>query len=480
MSSAATLALATTPYWTIPLRGDQPTPVPDRPAAMFEVRESDHNDQVLFAAMIEQTYSPFLTNPWVAPVVEAGMALMRGADEHTFIVHSPDQGDLSIKVLISRVRRGRTVVVTFQLGPFVHVWSMSSAASTNHGGDNDFTAILIDRIREIRPQVLVAANISRLVRSDQEGGLLLKVLPDHVDEVWAGQLVMKLVGEGSEYGRMMFSVLGSVAAMERNWIVTRLMTGRVAAWRRGEWIYGKQAVPFGYRLDEDRRLVPIPEMRDKVRQMLLILGNDEAPSLIVRRLVDMGMTMKRGDRLMADSYRAHNNARAVVDSLLAWVPLWVAGEHVWRFSSPMRDAHGYAGVPVVDSGEPGTRAELQLLLRPGVPNGGWAEPTILDRAMSAARSRFAECVRTRQRERELPLGAHVREISSDPDLHESVLGPTNEGRRPAKNNPRRRGTRKVAPFSGYAWRCADEHFELKSAPAGRYQIVRRDGAGASA
>ena len=461
--------------WEIPLRGDQPTPVKDRPAAMFEVRESDHQDQLLFAAMLEQTYQPFRANPWVAAVLDARMAPMRATGSHTFSVRFDDGETYKIEVLIERIRRGRTLVVRFQLGPIVHLWSMSSAASTNADGDNDFTSILVENVRSLRPQVLIAANISRLVRSDQEGGLLLKVLPDHVDEIWAGPQVMKLVGEGSEYGRMMFSVLGAVASMERNWIVMRLMTGRIAAWRRGEWLYGRTTVPFGYRIDE-RRLVPVPELREQVRSMLLILGDDAPPSLTIRRLADQEVPMLRGSskRLLAQSARARNNPRALVDSFLAWSPLWVAGEYVWRFTSPMKDVQQFVGIPVMHADDARSdRGEVQLLMTPGVPEGGWAEQEVLDRVALVASKRFAQRLDSKEREPDRPLGEHVRSQSSRPDLHDAMLSINNENRRPPVRNPRRRGTRTVAAFSGYSWVDDTGHYELKVAPHERYQIVRR-------
>ena len=263
----------------IPLRSDQPAPVPGRVAAMFEVRESDYDDKLLFTAMLEQTYEPYRDNPWVAAVLATKMAAMHASYSHTFVVNFDDGTTLQLEVLIERIKKPHATVVRFQLGPFVHVWSMSSAATTNAGGDNDFTQILLAEIRRAKSQLLIAANISRLVRSDQEAGLLLKVLPDHVDAISTGSQVMKLNGENSEYGRMQFMLLGSMAAMERTWIVTRMMTGRIAAWRRGQWLYGRNSVPFGYRLDEENRLHPIPEMREQVREMLLILGTDQAPAL---------------------------------------------------------------------------------------------------------------------------------------------------------------------------------------------------------
>lgn len=462
--------------WDIPLvKGQSPT-TPGRTAAAFEVRESDQYDRLLFDGMRQQTYEPYRDNPWVRAVLDEGMAPMTAKGSHPFTVRFHSGEVVKLDVLIERIHRGRTTVIRFQVGPYVHLWSMASAASSNAEGDNDFTGVFIEDIKVTRPQILVAANISRLVRSDQEGGLLLKVLPDHVDEIWAGQAALKLVGEGSEYGRMMFSVLGAVAAMERNWIVTRMMTGRVAAWRRGEWLFGKTTVPFGYRLD-GKRLVPDPELRDRVRDMLLVLGDDVAPSLTVRRLADLDVPTfrPRSKTSLATSVRARNNPRAVVDSYLAWVPLWVAGEYVWRFTSPMRGVQEFAGAPVVhgDAQRLG-RGEVQLLMTPGVPDGGWASQDILDRVALVARDRFAEQVDGKEREAELPLAEMVRSQSSAPDLHDAMLGVNNTSRRPPVHSPRKRGTKTTAPFSGFSWTDQSGAYEIKVHPHGRYAIVRHD------
>ena len=462
--------------WEIPLSKGQPPTSPGRTIAMFEVRESDQHDHLLFDGMRQQTYEPYRDNPWVRAVLAAGLAPLRASGTHAFTVRFDDGTSIRLEVLIEQITRGRTSVTRFQVGPYVHLWSMASAASMNTDGDNDFTSVLIDEVRSTRPQLVIAANISRLVRSDQEGGLLLKVLPDHVDEVWAGPVVLKLVGEGSEYGRMLFSVLGAVAAMERNWIVTRMMAGRIAAWRRGEWLFGETTTPFGYRL-EDRRLVPVPELRDQVRQMLLLLGDDVAPSLTVRRLADLDVpTFRRSSsKVIGDSTRARNNPRALVDSFLAWVPLWVAGEYIWRFTSPMKGVREFAGAPVVYAdGHSAGSGEVQLLMTPGVPPGGWAEQDVLDRVALAARTRFGSQLATRSREPEMPLAQAVRCRSTDPDLHEAVLGVNNEGRRPPVRNPRRRGTRTAALFSGYGWGDGVGTYELKVHPHGRYAIVRRE------
>jgi DNA invertase Pin-like site-specific DNA recombinase len=463
--------------WNLPLRDGQPGPVPGRVMGMFAVRESDENDRLLFDSMRETTYLPFLSNPWVAAVYREGLAPMKARGMHKFRVELPDARALEVEAEVCRIIVGRTTVFWFRVGPYVHLWSMASAATANASGDNEFTQALVDRVRTDQPQVLVAATIARLVRSSQEGGLLSKVLPEHVDQVWAGDANMVLRGEGSAQGRMQFSVLGTIAAMERDWIVQRLTTGRVASWRRGEWLSGSRAIPFGYELD-GKRLVPVPHMRERVRQMLLVLGAQESPSLTLTRLAapDIAVERPSDGRSVGVSAIRWKNPRQAVDRLLAWVPVWVAGEHLWRYACPLRDRSVIAGVPVMrPEGVINGKGELQLLVKPGVPEGGWAEQEILDQVAVVAAKRTAERLERSTAVRETPVSDQVRSASAVPDLHEDLVGPSNRNRhrRSTVVKSRPRGTTLVAPFSGYTWSGGDGWtYELESAKS-RYAVIRR-------
>lgn len=452
------------------LRTEQPPPVEGRIAAMFEVRESDYNNELLFEAMIEQTYAPYRHNPWVAAVLEPKLDVMHAENSFTFRVRLNDDTVVDHEVLIERFRRPRATLVRFQLGPFVHVWSMSSAATSNPRGDNDFTLLLIQEVERVKPQVLIAANISRLVRSDQEGGLLLNKLPRSVDQVWAGSQILKLVGDGSEYGRMQFSILGSMASMEHTWLVTRMMAGKVAAWQRGQWLYGRNSVPFGYTLTPDRRLVPDVELRDKVREMLLILGADEAPLLTIHRLTELGVRLKSNNKPRRSTRASAGNPRRAVDRLLSLAPLYIAGERLWRTTFALKGTKELMGVPLVFApGDTSGRGELQLLLTPGVPEGGWAEPAVLDQLALVALQRRAERERVTPHHKPLPVAVHVREASASAELHEVR---TLASERTQPSSPRRRGTHTVAAFSGYAWHNDLGSFEIKRAAHNEYGITR--------
>ncbi|MCH7554059.1 MAG: recombinase family protein, partial [Chloroflexi bacterium] len=57
---------------------------------------------------------------------------------------------------------------------------------------------------------------------------------------------------GSPVGKFVFQLLGSMAELERSTIAERMMMGRDRKTRDGKWLMGP--VPFGYDLDDERRL----------------------------------------------------------------------------------------------------------------------------------------------------------------------------------------------------------------------------------
>ncbi len=57
-------------------------------------------------------------------------------------------------------------------------------------------------------------------------------------------------------GRFVFQLLGSVAELEKSTISERMTLGRNRVAQQGKWTGGP--IPFGYALDEERRLVPSP------------------------------------------------------------------------------------------------------------------------------------------------------------------------------------------------------------------------------
>lgn len=455
------------------LREGQPDPVPGRVPVMFTVRESDEGNRSAFANMVDQTYVPWRRDPWIAALMAVELAPMEAAE--AFAVSVDLEGEVRRSdVAVERLERSGATVVRFRTGPYAHVWSMSSAAKENADGDNDFTRVFVDCVREWKPQVMVIAAVSRLVRSVAEGGLVTNAVVKLVDQVWVGGYqFLELVGANSEFGVATFSQQAAAAASERTAIVNRTVAGRVGRARGGRWPYGRVTVPFGYDLDpRTRALYPSsdPKVRGRVRAMLLVLGAGATPALTIERLAPLRIPNRHLGRegLLLEQEQAKRNPRALIDGLLSWAPLWVLGEHLYRFACPVRGVQEWNGVPVVsDPNDPRDRGEMQLLLVPGVPEGGWAEPAVLDRfaqiAVESSGALGADVGR--------PLHSSIVEQSGDPELLRQVGRAGRKGSR-MRSGPRARGTELVAPFSGFSWEDGGGLHELKVANSW-YRIERR-------
>lgn len=453
-------------------------PTGTRAERLFVVRESDEFDLLLFDAMREQTYQMHRTDPAVRAVMGAGLTPLDRSGSFTVQIEEPDGASRELVVLTEGIVRGSTRAVLFQVEGVWHLWSMSSAAKTDGDGVNDFTAILIEVIERLRPHHVHAANFSRLIRSHDQGSLLQHKMSGRVDVVHAGHQEFPLTGPAANVGKMMFSMFSTIASMERDWIVLRLLTGKIAKWRRGEWPYGTNTVPFGYVYDSRRCvLVPDESLRTQVREMLVVLGQDTSPSAMMAALAKIGVQSMRPHRgpQRRVSVATMHNPRAFIDSLYAWSPIWIAGEYLYRVASPLSDLTEIAGVGVVRHEGTDDSGEFQLLSRVELPEGGWAEPEVLDAFRAAAMRRTAEKLAagsTRPR----ALAPATRAASEAPDLLEGLLNPQSMrgGDREARTRrTARRGRAVLSLLSGIAWTDGVHSYELQVLRRGMYQLMRR-------
>jgi hypothetical protein len=458
------------------LRDFQPDAVPRRVSVLFTVRESDENDRSLFAGMAEQTLIPYRQDPWIAALLVVGLAPL-DADESFWLRVEMPEGVRMVEVAVTRLRLHGTTVLRFQTGPYVHLWAMSSAAKENVDGDNSFTELWVAQVRELMPQVIATASITRLVRSVAEGGLVTNVVSKYVDQLWfGGYHLIELTGPSAQWGLQAFSQMASGAAAERDAIVARTVTGRMGRARGGLWPYGKSHVPFGYAFDERARcLLPDPSLRERVRAMLEILGNqDSAPSVLIDRLAELQIPNRRQSNpgLLAYSTAARTNPRSVIDSLLGWASLWVTGQVLYAFACPYRGVKELNGAPVVTSPDrPQDHGEMQVLLTPGVPEGGWAEPDVLHAFAQAALARKAALSGRARAGLNRPLHQSIAERALDVEL---LLVARNYGRKTRGDGGvvRKRGTVGVAPFSGFSWSDERGLYEIKVAKS-TYKLERR-------
>ncbi|CAM3734196.1 hypothetical protein [Nocardioides zeicaulis] len=483
-----------------------------RGVSMIVVRESNESDEVQFDGMREQTYQPLRDKPEVEVIRQMGMVPMTCGRSFTIQVPNKQGETVEVEIPVRTIEHQSASVRVFSYAGWVHVWSMSSAAKETDTGLNAFTKILIDLIREYKPDKIYAANVSRLVRSQRQAALLLAELLNKVETVWAGGVPFTFKGAGAQHGMMLFSVLAMIASTERDWIIQRLLCGKIAHWRNGKWPWGNSTVPFGYAFDPDNvKLVCIEEMREQVREMLLILSQQNVPdSELVRQLGAIGVTSSRSLKTGAERRNIASLAdpTTAINTLYAWAPLWIAGEYLLRHANGYDGLEELSGVPVVRSGNDeverqldelglldtiydamegdsdgavpmdldettnhliedvfhkveSDRGELQLLYKLPVPKNGWAERDVLDAFATAARKRHASLKSRRTHMR--PLSLQVTGESDVPDLHASLLSPSvargNDTRRAASRDAAR-AHRLVPPFAGRSWNDGEWDFEL--------------------
>jgi len=102
-----------------------------------------------------------------------------------------------------------------------------------------------------------AFNVVLVYRLDRLGRSLKTLISAHEQLEAAGVAIRsgtEPFDTASPIGKFLFSLLGSMAELERATISERMTRGRDRVARQGQYTGG--SIPFGYDLDDDRRLVP--------------------------------------------------------------------------------------------------------------------------------------------------------------------------------------------------------------------------------
>lgn len=481
---------------------------------MVVIRESDEHDLTMFNGMREQTLQLLSHVPAIAAIHAAGMAPMTCGDSFVITTRGK-KGQLETITIPVRTLPGSPNTRLFSYGGYVHLWSMSSAAKENDAGINAFTQVLVDCLEEYKPVEVYAANISRLVRSQQQAALLLRALLNKVDIVWAGSVPFHFKGAAAQTGMLLFSVIAMMSAIERDWIVQRLMCGRIAAWRAGKWPFGNSFVPFGYRFDPDSERLEVDfSLVDTVREMLEILGQLDVPDKeMARQLGAIGVTSSRPPADGEDERRniaLLTSPRSALDSLYACAPLWIHGEYLLRQRNGFQGLKNINGLTVVRAGDDEVAdqleslglmddldallqdgeseadmfgidddtfnvieetfrnldedcGEIQMLYKFSVPEGGWAEPNVLLAFATAALARHERLAPKRTSMR--PISDEVRAASADAHLHATLLNGTHARGTDKVSTDRRdraRARKDVPPLTGRSWTRDNMVYETRS------------------
>jgi DNA invertase Pin-like site-specific DNA recombinase len=443
-------------------------PVTPRALGLFIVRESDEWNLEMFNAMREQTYAAHDDKDDVRAVRELGTTPMSSS---TFKLRD------GTEVVVHPLTRGNTTAFLFKVGDYWHFWSMASATKRDDDGNNEVTDLIIEQLALLRPVNVYVHNVSRLVRDRAQGARLQAALDEHVDVVWAGSTPFHFSGEMAAAGAMMFSMFAIVASMEREWIVQRLLAGKVAKWRRGEWMPGPNSVPVGYVLDpKTRQLVVDESQRPLVLEVLKVLAYGVTPAQMQRDLDKAGLLTKNNHRRLGVKVPVGTmiSPEGLVNSLYSFASVWCDGEYLFRHTNAFKDIESLAGVVIArDHSIENDPGELQLLCKVSLPEGGWAPPELLDAVVLAARRNSARLVRAGHTEMR-PLTSEIENTSANLGLHQDLL--TGDRMRATDPDARRRFKSRamelIAPFTGRGWRDGGYWYELRSGPNETYTVVR--------
>lgn len=330
--------------------------LPYRAKLLVICRESSEYDLVLMEGLVRQSLAYISDRPSFKRADELGISVLA----------VPTLPDVTVILLT----KGRAKAVLFEIAGDFFLYSMSSAARENRAGDNDWTLLVTAVLRALRPEEVVVASISRLVRSFHHSGLMLDAITKNVDVVRAGDTRLRMSGIGSETDQLMWGFMVMVASSERTLIVQRLTAGLVSKYRRGEWVKGLSAIPLGYRYEPSTKTLELDESQFEALRLAWTLMCDPQVTnwQILQALGDLGVSTNLirarhgNDATVADL----RSPETYVAQLRRWSHLYLTGEHTTPWANPFKGISHLAGMPVVKVS--GGREELQFHYNLGRPD----------------------------------------------------------------------------------------------------------------
>lgn len=316
------------------------------------IRESSAYDLVLMEGMIAQTLAKVAHLPGATRLQSIGIDILSRADYY---------GAFS-------QRTGSSRMVMIEDHGTLYLYSMGSAAKKDYEDQNAFGEYLCSIIRTYRPREVWAVSITRLMRAAENAGALLAALSECTEVLHCETDVTLATPEG----KMVFQILAMFAAMERDTIVRRHTAGRVAQWRRNEWI--PTGWPPGYRL-EKQKLKLDESAIESVRQMLRLLGNSALSSAECAQAIgDLGITTPSIERYHGKNATIADarNPTEAIRTLRQWAGVYETGRHEVPWANPFPGVDHIAGVHIEprDGYAHGVLVFAYELAR---PEGGWGD-----------------------------------------------------------------------------------------------------------
>lgn len=321
------------------------------------IRESDNYGRLLMEGMIQQTLAKVQHLPGATELKKAGVRVFT----------EPERWGATLR------RSGSSQMATVEVEGVLYLYSMGTAAKNDLPDTNAFVAELVKIIATYRPAEVWTVAFTRLLRSAEYVGDLLKVFSEHTQVLHCEAEIRPATPEG----KMVFQVLGMIAAVERDYIVRRHTAGRVSQWRRRDWI--PNAYPPGYRV-EDGHLVLAPNEIEATRQMLAIMATPGlTPAEKALRIGALGLSTPMITRIHGDEATIADarNPSDVIDTLMGWVDTYDTGRYDVLWPNPFPGVEEFAGVEVEDL-EGYEYGALRLRYEVPIPGGGWADDSTFE------------------------------------------------------------------------------------------------------
>jgi hypothetical protein len=225
-------------------------------------------------------------------------------------------------------------------------------------------------------------------------------------------------------------------------------------------------------------LAPDPKAKDEVQKLLNVLVQDDLSPVEIAQLLDQaGFRTTTSHNALGRHlpYGALQGPSRVIGSLYALAGLYCYGEFLYRTANEFKGFTEHAGLRVMrypnDPKDPG---ELQMLFKPGVPEGGWADPDVLERFASIATARCREQVAAGAKAPR-PLDAYILAESADATFHAQMLTPTVSGMAALGVEPAiaPRSKKKMSLFAGRTWADDTYVYELMLNNSEHYKLIRQ-------
>lgn len=349
---------------------------------LFVIRESGEYEYELLLKMLEQTLQPFADDPAVRRALELGIDPIRSTKRGNDL-----RSQLRARQLFSTDGKRRPIGVLFRIGDDWFLYLLASAGKKSVQGDNEVTTIICELLDELRPQLLVTGPVSRIVRTSQNGARVAEHLKTNRTAVVA-QMVAAPMDLNDPGGQATWDMLVRLAEADYHATLRRLLTGTVFELRKDRYPRSALSLPYGYR----KRVVdgkPTHEVEVDLSQMPIVRSIVElaASALSLMEIADelharhglLSRSTRHCDEQVPVNQVSHPDT--LVRLLLEALPLYLDG--IYRFSHEVTipnldDLYGFP----VQRVSPQDNGHIVVDLPFGLPEGGWHDRALIERAIA--------------------------------------------------------------------------------------------------